>query len=535
MMLRTKKVIGILLVLILILSACQSSTPDTDNQSDSSDAGTTTESSSEENESSASEIVTLRAVLNVPAEVNLENNPVLKRAEELTGIRLDIEAPPSNEYWDRTRIIVASGDYPDMMIQGTDVDMEKWAEEGILAELDDKIVNYPNLMANITAGQWSDGRALSTGKIVAVPRANAHDKRGYVINQTWLDNLGLEAPETIEEFVEVSRAFTFDDPDGNGKDDTYGVTFSSTTGRNPLFSQTTDFVSTAYNMSVHWGMPDADGAFRTRATSLKFYDYLDLFKDMYEEGILDRELIINKSYENDVIGAMMKNRVGIVQGSAKSYISEFITANGRDLDEFTFHAPLKLDENSDPIYTMPPSNWAAMHIFADSDKIDDCLRFLDFCNSEEGYILFTYGIEGIHYNSYDIETRTIDRTPEQIEALKSVVGGWFVFTNSYRGVPGIVGGETPEEVAKWKEETEEAAAVTTEISFPFVKQLYTLESDLPDLTRTLDTLMIRYISGEVKKDELITFVDEEYAPAVAPYEVIYEDFMSENPVEIKKP
>lgn len=256
---------------------------------------------------------------------------------------------------------------------------------------------------------------------------------------------------------------------------------------------------------------------------------------MYEEGILDRELIINKSYENDVIGAMIKNRVGIVQASAKSYITEFITANDKELDEYTFHAPLKLTEDSDPIYTLPPSNWAAFHIFADSDKIDDALRFLDFCNSEEGYILFTFGVEGLHYNSYDIETRTIDRTPEQIEALKNVVGGWFIFANSYRGMPGIVGGETPEQVAKWKEETEAAAAVTTEISFPFVKQLYTLESDLPDETRTLDTLMIRYISGEISREELETFVNEEYAPKVKPYEEIYEEFMEENPVTITEP
>lgn len=527
---KMNRLFSLLLVIALVLSLFSSckkeETPSTEAGSNESDTGTVDNTPEE---------VVLDVVLNVPAEIDLENNPVLEKAHELTGIRLNIEAPPQNEYWDRTRIIVASGDYPDMMLQGTDVDMELWAEEGILANLDDKIKDYPNLMANITSGQWSDARALSTGHIVAVPRPNAHDRRGYIINQTWLDNLGLEAPETIEEFVEVSRAFTFDDPDMNGKDDTYGVTFSSTTGRNPLFSQTTDFVSTAYNMSVHWGMPDVDGSFHTRATSELFYDYLDLFKDMYEEGILDRELIINKSYENDVIGAMIKNRVGIVQASAKSYITEFITANDKELDEYTFHAPLKLTEDSDPIYTLPPSNWAAFHIFADSDKIDDALRFLDFCNSEEGYILFTFGVEGLHYNSYDIETRTIDRTPEQIEALKNVVGGWFIFANSYRGMPGIVGGETPEQVAKWKEETEAAAAVTTEISFPFVKQLYTLESDLPDETRTLDTLMIRYISGEISREELETFVNEEYAPKVKPYEEIYEEFMEENPVTITEP
>ena len=163
------------------------------------------------------EEATLRLVLNVPAEVDLENNPIIQRVYERTGIKMEIEAPPQNSYWERTRVIVASGDYPDIMLQGTDVDMEKWAEEGILAELDDKIVNYPNLMKNISAQQWSDTRAMSTGKIVGVPRPNTYSRWGYIINETWLENLNLEAPKTVEEFIEVCRAFTFDDPDGNGK------------------------------------------------------------------------------------------------------------------------------------------------------------------------------------------------------------------------------------------------------------------------------------------------------------------------------
>ena len=46
-----------------------------------------------------------------------------------------------------------------------------------------------------------------------------------IIRQDWLDNLGLEAPTTIDEFEEVIRAFTEDDPDGNGEKDTYGFTY----------------------------------------------------------------------------------------------------------------------------------------------------------------------------------------------------------------------------------------------------------------------------------------------------------------------
>lgn len=43
------------------------------------------------------------------------------------------------------------------------------------------------------------------------------------IRQDWLDNLNLETPKTLDELEEVMYAFTSDDPDGNGIDDTYGL------------------------------------------------------------------------------------------------------------------------------------------------------------------------------------------------------------------------------------------------------------------------------------------------------------------------
>jgi len=45
---------------------------------------------------------------------------------------------------------------------------------------------------------------------------------GILIRKDWLDNLGLSIPKTIDDFYNVMEAFTYNDPDGNGKNDTYG-------------------------------------------------------------------------------------------------------------------------------------------------------------------------------------------------------------------------------------------------------------------------------------------------------------------------
>lgn len=45
-----------------------------------------------------------------------------------------------------------------------------------------------------------------------------------MIRQDWLENLGLEMPTSLDELYDVLYAFTYNDPDGNGVDDTYGIT-----------------------------------------------------------------------------------------------------------------------------------------------------------------------------------------------------------------------------------------------------------------------------------------------------------------------
>jgi putative aldouronate transport system substrate-binding protein len=44
------------------------------------------------------------------------------------------------------------------------------------------------------------------------------------VRQDWLDKLGLEGPQTIDDIESIARAFIEQDPDGNGVADTYGLT-----------------------------------------------------------------------------------------------------------------------------------------------------------------------------------------------------------------------------------------------------------------------------------------------------------------------
>ena len=44
-----------------------------------------------------------------------------------------------------------------------------------------------------------------------------------MIRKDWLAKLGLKEPQTVDDLYTIAKAFTEQDPDGNGKKDTYGL------------------------------------------------------------------------------------------------------------------------------------------------------------------------------------------------------------------------------------------------------------------------------------------------------------------------
>ena len=65
-------------------------------------------------------------------------------------------------------------------------------------------------------------RLTVDGQLYGVPCLNVEGKYNLFMRSDWLDTLKLSVPETLDELKEVLRAFTQDDPDRNGKNDTYG-------------------------------------------------------------------------------------------------------------------------------------------------------------------------------------------------------------------------------------------------------------------------------------------------------------------------
>ena len=526
-----KKILSLLVVLSMILTMLVGCTKKTETPDKDSPAATAKPATSDVT-SDTKEPIEITAVLQLNPEIVLEGNPVIALIEKELNIKLKIEAPPQEGYGDRVKMLVSTGDMPDLVHYGADIFASQWAEEGFLLDITDKINQYPNLAANITMEQYGDCVFLPDGKIYGIPRPNSYDKFGYVINKKWLDAVGLDAPKTVEEFIEVCRAFTTKDPDGNGKDDTFGASLNAQQSSldSGIWHLQNDFLSMAYNISSwHLGMPDVDGSAKLRPLKSLYPEYMKQLHAMYDEGIIDREFITHNAQEN--YEKIAQNRVGIVGASETNYITNLLEKYSMNPDDFIYCPPLVINAGDKPVYAMPPSNWMAYYVNAKSspEKQDAVLRLLDWANSEEGFVAMQLGLAGEQYNSYDVETRTIDRTDAQAEAVRKVTSNMFGFANAFQGKSAIQGGSTQALNEKWQVEANAAEAATTKCYFGFTKMLDRIGAEFPDEVSALNSLEVRYVTGEVQFEELQAYIKDTYALVTADIAKEFADYMAANP------
>ncbi len=166
---------------------------------------------------------TLTGMISYPAntEPDPNNRTIFKRLEEDTNVHIEWNAIPGNQWGEKIQTIMAApNSLTDFIFTAGfgENDLLRFAQQKVIIPLEEYIDNYmPNLKA--VFDKYPEYRKMSTaadGHIYALPwieqlGANkmAIQTVGNMsfINKKWLDDLGLEMPETIEEFEQVLIAF----------------------------------------------------------------------------------------------------------------------------------------------------------------------------------------------------------------------------------------------------------------------------------------------------------------------------------------
>ena len=180
--------------------------------------------------------IEMHSAINVDATVkflegnDIQNNVWTRAYAELLGIKLSYDwVVDSSMYNQKLGLSVTSGDIPDMFRVTPDLFL-LYQEAGLLADLTsayetEASANTRDIMAQDPIALKS---ATIDGKLYGLPLTDASVAYASVlwVRQDWMDKLGIVAPVSMADFLEISRRFTTDDPDGNGVADTIGLCVS---------------------------------------------------------------------------------------------------------------------------------------------------------------------------------------------------------------------------------------------------------------------------------------------------------------------
>jgi len=331
---RKNKLLFLLLAIAMIAAACSNNGGKTASNPPDSASGAASPTSSASEEAPAIdplakyetpiEITTVRATNDtfkfLPGE-SLENNVIYKLYETDMGMVWKNKwsvSGDNSKYVEKLNLSIASKDLPDVFM--VDAGQLKELVDGDLIE---DMTEYFDKYATDQVKQafsYADGLGLRMGtldgKLYGLP--NTRDASGNLnllwVRKDWLDNLGLKAPTTAEEVVSVAEAFAKQDPDGNKKNDTYGI-MASFMMFDGYGLGSLDALAAAYGAYPgKWIEKDGKLAYGSVQPETKLA--LEVGRNLYAMGALDKEFAIKGGGETTA---------DVVSGKIGMYYAPFWT------------------------------------------------------------------------------------------------------------------------------------------------------------------------------------------------------------------
>lgn len=320
------------------------------------------------------------------------DSPVIKELEELTGKKMNMLFVPSTTYGDRFNVTLASGNLPHVMLGDKSPSYISAVRDGAFWDLTDYLDEYENLKVNDIVKE----NVSIEGRIYGIPRARPLGRNAVVIRKDWLENLGLDMPETVDDFYEVLKAFTYDDPDGNGEDDTYGMAISE-------FEGPWDIMQTWFGAPNKWGF-DEGGELIPDFTTDEYRDAITWFNQIYEEGLINEDFAIMDPTQ--WTNPMVNEEVGLIVDVADTAgrVNKAMTDRDPELDDvLDVFGAVSGDHG---LVTKPTTGYHSVFSVSKTsvkteEELKEVLQFLNDLNSEEAQNLTINGIEGRHYEVED--------------------------------------------------------------------------------------------------------------------------------------
>lgn len=336
---------------------------------------------------------------------NLGDTPWAQYVMEQTGIEIEFIHPTVGSEKEEFSILVASGEYPDI-IEHT------WTSysggpgaaisDGVIIELDDVMAqnapNFTKMMADYPdidrMVKTSDGHYYCFPFLRGTEQPNVTQfSSGMLLRKDILDEMGMELPETIDEWEKVLRAY---------KEYGFEVPFVT---RNEWLK---DVWSPGFD---NWGDFYVDnGVVKHGLIEDSRKEMISRLRDWYAEGLINRDWLVDDKSSNQTYFTTEKSAVAYAPfGQGLGQYTQIMNEANPEITQEDIRATVPVTSAKGKNAKFSKMNQVfdksgvSAAITSQCKNVEAAAWLLDWMYSEEGNLCCNFGIEGLTFEMKDGE------------------------------------------------------------------------------------------------------------------------------------
>lgn len=444
----------------------------------------------------------------------LQEAPMGKQWMEETGVELEFS------HYDATQmnLMMAGGDLPDIIYfpfaSNYAGGVEKAIKDGVIKTIPyDQMAEFaPDYLEYIVENDYLRDVTAANGEFYGFPFIRGSDWQshymGIILRHDWLEELGMDVPETAEEFYDVLVAFR----DKKGAKVPFSLTTEELLNHGLEYGMITSPFGLVQlkpyhiNNEVHLGY-----------TEPEYKECLAFLNKLYAEGLLDNSFTtLDTATKNaNILSGDAGATIGLVGGGVGSLMS---TAEKTD-PKFDLIGAKSLVKNKGEtamsgLYDYPVSRSITV-ITSACEDVETALKVLNYGYTEKGSLLFNYGKDGESYtmvNGKPVYTEQMVNHPDGLTMIQAL--SWYC--RVYSAAPFVLDDSAMRQYAAGRPQQEEAfsnwsdnnaadycippAAVIEEADLSEFASLYS------DIDTYVKEMSLKFIRGIEPLDQYDTYV-----------------------------
>lgn len=434
--------------------------------------------------------------------------------EKATGVKVEWNfAADGADEESVYNLLLTEDTLPDVIFKYVSaVDAQEYVESGMIYDLTEYLPEYapdywaylnehPDVMKSV---QTEDGAIYGFGTFLE----DDHNKTfiGPIVRQDWLDECGLEAPVTLEDWEEMLVTFK----------DKYGAKLAFCDSRFGNSSSLGSGVDAMATFVASWYIDD-DGNVQFAQSQPEWKEYMSVLNKWWDMGLIDEDSFVMN--DEDVRTKVANNEVGATV-TAMSQLTNYVTdaeTTGSGANWVGIEYPrTAAGEPTCMIQTNNSHSGNTAFITTDcsEEKLITALEWLNYGYSEEGRMYWNFGTEGETYTVdeqgniawTDLITEDADGLNMAVQKYTGALwSGISIQSSKLGGLKNVP--VAAEAVEKWIDNNEADKHWMPNVSLT-VDEGIEYNDLFTNITETTKTAALEFITGARAIDDFDSFVEE---------------------------